>query len=140
MAASDNKNASGRDQWDDIQRRMDRAKKFASWMDDTFAIPGTKIRFGLDSLIGLLPGVGDVATAAAGVWMIVEAVRLRIPLGVLIRMLINLLVDLIGGTIPIVGDLFDLWWKSNRRNADLMQRYLQSQSQQTANLESSGPE
>lgn len=115
-------------QWNDVQRRLERIRKLAGMMDDKYSIPGTRIRFGLDSLIGLVPGIGDFATAAAGFWLIVEAFRLKASWGVLIRMLLNFSVDSIVGLIPIAGDLFDVYWKSNRRNADLLEKFLRDRS------------
>lgn len=100
----------------------------AQFMDDQFVIPGTKIRFGMDSLIGLLPGVGDAATAVAGIWLIIEGIRLGVPFWTLIRMLINLGVDVTVGSIPLLGDVFDVFWKSNRRNANLIEKHLQPES------------
>lgn len=124
------------ERWEDVQRRVERVKWFASWMDDKFALPGTRIRFGLDSLLGLLPGVGDLATGAAGLWLVVEGWRLRLPFSVLVQMIINLIIDMAGGAIPIVGDLFDVYWKSNRRNADLLQRWLEKRLADTDMVES----
>ncbi len=93
-------------------------------MDDQFHLPGTRIRFGIDSLVGLLPVAGDAVTTVAGLWLIAEAVRMNVPRGVLLRMLINLGVDSTLGSVPLVGDLFDVYWKSNRRNADLLEQFL----------------
>ncbi|MCA9136471.1 MAG: DUF4112 domain-containing protein [Planctomycetales bacterium] len=111
-------------QWEDVERRLQRVRKLAQLMDDKFAIPGTRIRFGLDSLVGLFPGAGDAATAVAGLWLIVEAARLKAPRGILVRMGVNLLVDSTLGVIPVAGDVFDLYWKSNRRNAALLEEFL----------------
>ncbi len=115
-------------QWEDVQRRLERVGKFAGLMDDKFALPGTRLRFGLDSLLGLLPGVGDAATAAMGVWLIAEAARMKVPKGVLVRMCGNWLVDATLGSVPIAGDLFDLYWKSNRRNAVLLEKHLKKRA------------
>ncbi len=100
----------------------------AEFMDDKFVVPGTRIRFGMDSLIGLLPGVGDAATAVAGIWLIIEGARLGVPFWTLIRMLMNLGVDVTVGSIPVLGDLFDVYWKSNRRNANLLEKHLPPES------------
>lgn len=115
-------------QWKDVERRLARVHRFAKTMDDQFAIPGTRIRFGVDSLLGLLPGVGDLATAIAGIWLIGEAARLKVPRMILLRMCFNWLIDSTFGSIPIAGDLFDVYWKSNRRNAELLQKHLESKS------------
>ncbi|MCS7467218.1 DUF4112 domain-containing protein [Stieleria sp. ICT_E10.1] len=111
-------------QWQDVERRLARVRKFAGWMDDKFALPGTRVRFGLDTLVGLLPGVGDAATAVVGLWLIGEAFRMKASTGVLIRMCGNVLIDATLGAVPIAGDLFDWYWKSNRRNAVLLEKHL----------------
>lgn len=112
-------------QWNDVERRLNRVRRVAGLMDDKFAIPGTRIRFGLDSLVGLVPGVGDAATSVAGLWLVVEAARLKTPRGILLRMCLNLFVDSTLGAVPLAGDVFDLYWKSNRRNAVLLEKFLQ---------------
>ncbi|WP_419581256.1 DUF4112 domain-containing protein [Stieleria magnilauensis] len=112
-------------QWKDVERRLARVRTFAGLMDDKFALPGTRIRFGLDTLVGLLPGVGDAATAVVGLWLIGEAFRMKASTGVLIRMCGNVLIDATLGAVPIAGDLFDWYWKSNRRNAVLLEKHLQ---------------
>jgi hypothetical protein len=96
----------------------------ARLMDSQFKLPGTKFRFGFDALVGLLPGVGDAATAAAGLWLIVEASKLNVPKSTLVKMLINFVLDLTVGSIPIAGDVFDAAWKSNAKNAKLVQKHL----------------
>ena len=110
--------------WNDVQRRVERVQKFAQLLDDKYAIPGTRIRFGLDALVGLIPGAGDAATAAAGLWLIVEAYRLGVSKGLLARMVVNLIADSAIGAIPLVGDAIDVFFKSNRRNAKLLEEHL----------------
>ena len=124
-------------QWEEVERRLQRVRRFAGMMDDKYALPGTRIRFGLDSLVGLLPGAGDAATAIAGLWLIAEAFQLKASYGVLIRMCVNLLLDSTLGAIPIVGDVFDLFWKSNRRNAEMLERFLKQRHDTTMNRTSS---
>jgi hypothetical protein len=92
-------------------------------LDDLVAIPGTKQRVGLDPLIGLIPWIGDLVSAGVGFWLIAEAARFRIPSVVLVRMVLNTLVDLAVGAIPVLGDLFDIVSRSNRRNLELFRRH-----------------
>ena len=92
-------------------------------LDDLVAIPGTKQRVGLDPLIGLIPWIGDLVSASVGFWLIAEAARFRIPSVVLVRMVLNTLVDLAVGAIPVLGDLFDIVSRSNRRNLELFRRH-----------------
>lgn len=107
--------------------RIDEAERriafVARLLDDVIAIPGTRHRLGLDSIVGLIPGVGDVASAAVGVWVILEAARFKLPGVVLARMVVNTLVDLVIGAVPILGDLFDIVFKSNTRNVELFRRH-----------------
>jgi hypothetical protein len=92
-------------------------------LDDLVPIPGTKQRVGLDPVIGLVPWVGDLVSAGVGFWLIAEAARFQIPSVVLIRMVVNTLVDLAAGAIPVLGDLFDVVSRSNSRNLELFRRH-----------------
>ena len=92
-------------------------------MDSAYRLPGTKIRFGWDPLVGLVPGVGDVATSSFAVAILYHAYRLGVPGVVLIRMLLNVVVDLVIGFMPLVGDAADIAWKSNSMNLVLLERH-----------------
>jgi Domain of unknown function (DUF4112) len=92
-------------------------------LDELVRIPGTNVKAGLDPLIGLIPVVGDIAAAVPGGWLIVEAWRFGIPHVVVGRMVVNWTVDLGIGAIPLIGDVYDLFFRSNRRNLDLFRRY-----------------
>ena len=92
-------------------------------LDELIRVPGTPIRIGLDPVIGLIPVVGDAVAAGAGAWVIAEAARFGIPRVVLARMVMNLLLDLGIGAIPIVGDAYDLFFRSNTRNLELFRRH-----------------
>jgi len=93
-------------------------------LDRAFRIPGTDIRFGLDGLIGLVPGIGDAAGAALSAGIVIAAIRAGASRSVLGRMVANVAFDTVLGAIPVVGDLFDFAWKANARNAALLQRFL----------------
>lgn len=95
----------------------------AHWLDSRFRIPGTGIRFGLDSVLGLVPGVGDAATTLPAAYILLRAHRLGVPKTMLARMGWNVVLDLALGAIPVVGDLFDLGFKANRRNVDLLRQH-----------------
>jgi len=92
-------------------------------MDSVYRVPGTNFRFGWDPIVGLIPGVGDLATASFAVVVLYRAFRLGVPRVVLIRMGLNILVDLVAGVVPFVGDLFDFAWKSNAMNLALLERH-----------------
>lgn len=94
-----------------------------SWlMDDLIRVPVLGWRFGLDALIGLIPGVGDTATSLVSFYILAAAVRYRVPKITLLRMGLNIGIDYLLGTVPVVGDLFDAWWKSNQMNVALLKK------------------
>jgi hypothetical protein len=95
----------------------------AKWTDTVFYIPGLNIRFGLDAIIGLIPGVGDILTSLASLYILSAANRYNVPRITLARMATNILLDTLIGAIPFVGDLFDAYWKSNARNVELLRRH-----------------
>lgn len=102
-----------------------RVQFIAGVLDDAIRVPGTDLRIGIDPLVGLLPGVGDLLGGAASLYIIVEAARLGAPASVLVRMAANIAIDTLVGAIPVLGDLFDFGWKSNTRNARLLARHLE---------------
>ena len=108
----------------DRQRTVHKLVRFAAWMDDRFRIPGTNWRLGLDALIGLVPVVGDVATAALSAYLIAEAQRLGVPKHLISRMIANIIVDAAVGSVPLIGDLFDIGWRANSKNVRLLQDHL----------------
>ncbi len=104
----------------DRKADVERLCLVAYWLDDRFRIPVIGWRVGLDGLIGLVPGVGDVVTAAAALWILKEAHRLGVPRRTLARMGFNIGLDTVLGAVPLVGDAFDLAHKANRRNIRLL--------------------
>jgi Domain of unknown function (DUF4112) len=99
------------------------AKYLANLLDRRFTIPGTSIRIGLDPIVGLIPGVGDAIASLAGSVILVLAAQSQLPKIVLVRMSLNIALNGIIGAIPILGDLFSVWFKSNVRNVELLERY-----------------
>ena len=91
-------------------------------MDDMFRVPVVGWRFGLDALIGLIPGLGDTATSLVSFYILAAAVRYRVPKITLLRMGLNIGIDYAVGSLPVVGDLLDAWWKSNHMNLDLLKQ------------------
>jgi hypothetical protein len=89
-------------------------------MDSVFEIPGLRIRFGFDALLGLIPGFGDFATSLVTLFILQEAHRRGVSRLTLARMGANILVDWLVGSIPVAGDVFDVYWKSNQRNVELL--------------------
>jgi hypothetical protein len=100
-----------------------RARALARALDSAIRVPGTKIRIGLDPVLGLVPGAGDIAGAMLSAYIVLIAVNKGTPRPVIWRMLGNIAVDTALGTVPVLGDLFDVAYKSNMRNVDLLERY-----------------
>lgn len=104
--------------------RLDRVRALARLLDSAVGIPGTRWRIGLDGLIGLVPGFGDAAGALAAGYIVLQAARLGAPPVTLGRMLGNVLLEMLIGAVPLLGDLFDLGFKANLRNLRLLERHL----------------
>jgi len=100
-------------------------------LDEWFRVPGTNIRFGLDGIIGLVPGLGDILGGLASSLLLVAAWVRGVPYVTLLRMVVNIAIEVLLGTIPLFGDLFDIAWKANRRNYALIVRHLQQTRRQT---------
>ncbi|MBK5260842.1 MAG: DUF4112 domain-containing protein [Thermoanaerobaculia bacterium] len=98
-------------------------RRFARLMDEAVAIPGTKRRVGLDAGIGLIPGVGDVISAVMSAWIIMGALRHRVPMPKIFRMMANVMIDLTLGAIPFIGDIFDFVFAQNVMNMDLLMKH-----------------
>ena len=109
------------------EARLKRVRLLSRLLDEQFRIPGMKYRIGLDGLLGLIPGIGDAAGALLSTYILYEAIRLGVPRTVLLRMIANIGIDTLGGTIPVVGDIFDMAWKANKKNTALLHAYLASQ-------------
>ena len=102
---------------------LQRVRELARVLDTIFVIPGTRIRVGLDAVLGLIPGGGDVAGAALSSIIVLVAARNGVPQAVLWRMVGNVAIDTAIGTIPLFGDVFDVAWRANMKNAELLERF-----------------
>lgn len=102
---------------------LDALRRWAVLLDSAFRIPGTGIRFGLDAIVGLIPGVGDISTPAFAALLLMQAVRMRLPVVVQARMVLNAAFDMLIGLVPILGDLADIGWKANLKNLALLERH-----------------
>ena len=105
--------------------RMARIDRLATLLDTALVIPGTRMRFGLDALIGLFPVFGDIITTALSLFIVHEAYHLGAPGHVIARMLGNVALDGVFGAVPLVGDAFDVLWRANRRNMRLLREWLE---------------
>lgn len=105
-------------------RAMRRADAIARLLDNRFTLPGTDIRFGLDAIIGLVPGIGDTLTAGISAYIVLEAFRLRIGAWPIIKMIVNIVLDFLVGLIPGLDLIFDVAFKANVRNAAILKEAL----------------
>jgi hypothetical protein len=110
---------------EDVARTLQRLRALANTMDSLVRIPGTNVTLGLDAALGLVPVVGDLAAQAIGAYIVYEARRLGARKRTLARMGWNMVVDTAVGSVPLVGDLFDIGWKANRKNLALLERHLE---------------
>lgn len=111
--------------------RVARLDALARLFDTALVIPGTNIRFGLDALLGLVPAIGDMVTTLTSLYLVYEARQLGAPKYLLIRMVGNIALDGIVGSVPVVGDVFDALYRSNRRNMALLRTYLDRHPQRS---------
>lgn len=105
-------------------RGLKHARAIARALDTAVGIPGTRFRFGLDPILGLVPGLGDVVGAVLSGYIVLTGVRLGAPSSMVARMVANVAIDTLVGSVPVVGDLFDAGWKSNIRNIALIEKHV----------------
>jgi hypothetical protein len=108
---------------DSDARTLTALRKWSVLLDSAFRVPGTNLTFGLDPIIGLIPGIGDLTTPLFAAILLLHAVRMGLPRIVQLRMLMNAAIDFCIGIVPVVGDFFDFGWKANVRNLALLERY-----------------
>ena len=108
----------------DIQTRLKRLRRMAWLIDGAFRLPGTRFRFGLNSVIGLLPIGGDAVLGALSLYIVYEAAQLGVPRPQIARMIGNIGLEVLGGSVPILGDVFDMALKANLRNLAIIERHV----------------
>lgn len=109
------------------RQRLEALRATARLLDSAFEIPGTRIRIGLDPIAGLVPGIGDLVSPLFTIGILWQSRDLNIPRIVQMRMLFNVLIDVVVGVVPIAGDLFDVAWKANDKNYALLEHYAQEE-------------
>jgi len=109
----------------------------ARWMDGVFRVPGVGWRFGLDAILGLLPGIGDTASSVATLYILAAAHRYGVTRATLLRMALNVVLDTTVGALPLIGDIFDVYWKSNQRNVALLNRHMLAKPSEQGKLQRS---
>jgi len=107
------------------QARLAELGRLATLLDSRYRIPGTRLRFGIDAILGLVPGVGDTLAALPALYLIWRAHQIGVPRGLLLRMIANVGIDTVLGSVPIAGSIFDVFFKANRRNVALLHRHLE---------------
>lgn len=106
-----------------MHARLEWLRRWSGRLDSVFAVPGTRIRFGWDPILGLFPWLGDLVSPMFSIAVVVTAMQVGIPKIVQARMLLNVLIDACLGTVPVLGDVFDVAWKANDWNMDLLERH-----------------
>ncbi len=129
----------------DRLKTLNRIRRFSRLMDTAIGIPGTKFRIGLDPIIGLLPGAGDLLTTGFSVYILVMAARFRLPTSLLRGMILNVALEAVLGSVPVLGDVFDAFFKANIRNLAVLEQHLQAsapelQEEDAENLSSVDPD
>ena len=111
----------------DVASRVARLRRLAWLLDGQFGLPGTRFRFGVNSLLGLWPVAGDAVLGLVSLYIVLEAKRLGVPNALLGQMLFNVALEVVGGSVPLVGDVFDMAFKANLRNLALLERWARTQ-------------
>lgn len=111
------------------ERALKRSQALAYLLDESIRVPGTSFRIGWDFIIGLLPGIGDLLTSLSSTYIVAQAMEFGVARSTILRMVWNILIETVVGTIPLLGDLFDAAWKSNLKNARLLEAALRDENQ-----------
>lgn len=106
-----------------LPRDLVALRRFATLMDEAIAIKGTPFKIGLDALLGLIPGFGDIIGGLLSTWIVIGALRHRVPARIILRMILNIAIDLLGGAIPVAGDVFDFLYEENVQNMRLLEKH-----------------
>jgi len=107
-----------------LDEKLVRLRQLSKNLDESFTIPGTNIKFGMDALLGLVPGGGDLVSGIFSLYMLRAAIKMKLPKRAIFSMLVNILLDTTIGIIPVAGDIFDIFWKSNKRNLKIIEKHL----------------
>jgi hypothetical protein len=105
------------------EARLDLLRRWAVLLDSAFRLPGTNIRFGVDAILGLVPGLGDLSAPIYAAFILMTGFRMRVPAVVMMRMVLNAALDMMMGLVPLLGDVGDVFWKANLRNMALLERH-----------------
>lgn len=118
---------------------LKRMRTVADLLDEAVTVPGTDVKVGLDPLVSAIPGVGTALSAGVSLYIVLEAANLGVPFTTVVRMLANVTVDVATGSIPIVGPIFDTFWKTNAWNVDLVEEFLEGERARDRERRAFGP-
>ena len=114
------------------EQRLELLRRVARMLDSALPVPGTSARFGLDPILGLIPGLGDLVSPLFTLGMLFQARDVGVPRVVQLRMIFNVAIDVLTGFVPLIGDLFDFAWKANNRNLALLERHAYEEHEPSA--------
>ena len=107
-----------------LEEKITRLRQLSENLDESFTIPGTNIKFGIDALIGLVPGGGDLIGGLFSLYLLRTAIKMKLPKSAIISIMFNIIIDTTIGIVPVIGDIFDIFWKSNKRNMRIIEKHL----------------
>ena len=107
-----------------LEEKLARLRQLSKNLDESFTIPGTNIKFGMDAILGLVPGGGDLVSGIFSLYMLRAAMKMKLPKRAILSILVNIILDTTVGIIPVAGDIFDVFWKSNKRNMSIIEKYI----------------
>ena len=107
-----------------LEEKLVRLRQLSKNLDESFTIPGTNIKFGIDAILGLVPGGGDLVSGIFSLYMLRAAMKMKLPKRAIISILANIILDTTIGIIPVAGDIFDIFWKSNKRNMNIIEKHI----------------
>ncbi len=107
-----------------LDEKLVRLRQLSKNLDESFTIPGTNIKFGMDAVLGLVPGGGDLVSGIFSLYMLRAAMKMNLPKRAIFSMLANIILDTTVGVIPVAGDIFDVFWKSNKRNMNIIEKHI----------------
>ena len=107
-----------------LDEKLVRLRQLSKKLDESFTIPRTNIKFGMDALLGLVPGGGDLVSGIFSLYVLRAAIKMKLPKRAIFSMLVNILLDTTIGIIPVAGDIFDIFWKSNKRILKIIEKHL----------------
>ena len=107
-----------------LEEKLTRLRQLSDNLDESFTIPGTNIKFGIDALIGLVPGGGDLIGSLFSLYLLRTAIKMKLPKSAILSIMFNIIIDTTIGIMPVIGDIFDIFWKSNKRNMKIIEKHV----------------